>query len=73
VTVRVVDSGPGIPAAVQHRIFEPFFSTKKHGEGMGLGLDIARRIAEGHGGRITFESRPGRTCFTVTLPAAGKE
>jgi len=69
VRVRIIDSGHGIPDELKDRIFEPFFSTKQGGEGMGLGLDIARRIVESHGGSIEFESRPGRTVFTVTLPA----
>lgn len=65
--VRIIDSGPGIDDSIRDRIFEPFFSTKKTGEGMGLGLDICRKIVERNGGKIEFESRPGRTCFTVKL------
>lgn len=66
--VSIADSGPGIPERFQGRIFEPFFSTKPAGEGTGLGLDIARRLARDNGGDISFESRPGRTVFTVRLP-----
>ena len=69
VVVAVSDTGPGIPEDLKERMFEPFFTTKKPGEGTGLGLDIARRIAERHGGGISFSSVPGRTVFTVTLPA----
>lgn len=72
VRVSIVDSGPGIPEAIRGRIFEPFFTTKKQGEGMGLGLDICRRIVEAHKGTISVDSRPGRTEFVVTLPAAGE-
>jgi len=68
VSVRITDSGPGIPPEIQDRIFEPFFTTKTTGEGLGLGLDIARSMVERAGGTITFESRPGRTCFQVDLP-----
>jgi signal transduction histidine kinase len=68
--VSVTDNGPGIPADIQDKIFEPFFTTKKQGEGMGLGLDICKRIVEMHHGRISFESRPGRTEFIVVLPSA---
>ena len=70
--VDVVDDGPGIPPEVQPRIFDPFFTTKGVGEGSGLGLDIARRIVKmRHKGEIRFESRPGETCFEVTLPLYG--
>jgi len=68
VEVYVEDSGPGIPPEVQARLFEPFFTTKSPGEGTGLGLEICRKNAELHGGRIRFESEPGRTVFTVRLP-----
>ena len=70
VRISVIDSGPGVPATVQDRIFEPFFTTKKAGEGIGMGLDICRRIVGEHGGKIAFESRPGRTEFYVELPEA---
>jgi signal transduction histidine kinase len=70
VVVRVVDDGPGVPAAIRDRIFDPFFTTKPVGHGVGLGLDIARRIVERHDGWIELDSRPGRTEFRVTLPAA---
>ena len=67
--VSVIDSGPGIPEEIRERIFEPFFTTKKKGEGMGLGLDICKRIVELHKGTITFKSQPGRTEFLVLIPA----
>ena len=66
--VWVTDSGPGIPATVRDRIFEPFYTTKPAGEGSGLGLSISREIVDKHGGRIEVESAPGRTTFTVRLP-----
>ncbi len=68
VLVAITDSGPGIPADYQGRIFEPFFTTKGPGEGSGLGLSISRDIVVRHGGRISVESQPGRTCFSVRLP-----
>ncbi len=59
----------GIPADIQSRIFEPFFTTKPVGKGTGLGLDAVRRIVENrHQGTITFDSKPGRTRFTIYLP-----
>ncbi len=67
IIVSFSDTGTGIPESIRDRIFEPFFTTKKHGEGIGLGLDIARSIVEGAGGRIEFESVPGNTVFRVYL------
>jgi signal transduction histidine kinase len=67
--VEIVDTGTGIPAEVQARIFEPFVTTKPPGTGSGLGLDNARRIVEQrHEGTLTFETGPTGTTFQVTLP-----
>ncbi|MGH8992023.1 MAG: sensor histidine kinase [Acidimicrobiia bacterium] len=71
--VSLEDDGAGIPEDVQARLFEPFFTTKTVGAGTGLGLEIARRIVEAHRGTLAFTSEPGRTRFTVRLPAAGAE
>jgi two-component system NtrC family sensor kinase len=68
VVVEFEDNGPGIAAEVMPRIFEPFFTTKKVGEGTGLGLSVSYGIVQQHGGRLTGESVPGRTVFTVELP-----
>ncbi len=69
VSVEIGDDGPGIPAAVAPRIFEPFLSTKGVGEGTGLGLYLSKEIVEKrHGGSLTFTSVPGATTFRVTLP-----
>ncbi|MEW6278233.1 MAG: ATP-binding protein [Candidatus Eremiobacterota bacterium] len=74
VAIEVEDNGPGIPAEVQDRVLEPFFTTKPVGRGTGLGLSISHQILEAHGGDLTFTSRPGRTVFRATLPAeAGHE
>jgi signal transduction histidine kinase len=68
--VTITDTGEGIPADRLARIFEPFFTTKSGGTG--LGLSIARKVIEGHGGRITVQSRPGEgTTFDVVLPLDG--
>ena len=64
--VSVTDHGSGIGEELRERIWEPFFTTKP--TGTGLGLDICRVIVDGHGGRITLESAIGRTTFTVALP-----
>ena len=70
VVVRVVDNGGGIPESIREHIFEPFFTTKPVGKGTGLGLDIVRRLVRHNDGEIDVESRPGRTEFRVSLPAA---
>ena len=65
--IRIRDSGPGIPAELQEKVFEPFFSTKE--EGTGLGLSIAVRVVEQHGGRLAVKSEEGQgTTFIITLP-----
>ncbi|EMO66301.1 GHKL domain protein [Leptospira kirschneri str. 200803703] len=68
VVVEIEDNGPGIPAKIQDRIWDPFFTTKDQGEGTGLGLGIAKGIVEKHKGKITLKSNPGKTVFRVELP-----
>ncbi len=68
VRVSICDSGPGIPADVRKRLFEPFYTTKEPGRGTGLGLHISHNVVARHGGRLEVSTEPGRTCFTVTLP-----
>ncbi|HTL48456.1 MAG TPA: ATP-binding protein [Verrucomicrobiae bacterium] len=68
ITVKIQDSGCGVPDAVKTRLFEPFFSTKQ-GEGTGIGLAISREIVEKCGGSIQFESMPEiGTTFIIHLP-----
>jgi len=72
VEIAIQDSGPGIPAAIQARIFEPFFSTKAPGEGTGLGLPICRDILKGLDGELTLQSEPGAgATFVVWLAEDG--
>jgi two-component system sensor histidine kinase KdpD len=70
--MRVVDRGPGIPAAQRERIFEPFFRSDADGtghRGSGLGLAIVRGFVEGNGGRVWVESPPGHgTSFVLEFP-----
>jgi Amt family ammonium transporter len=67
VEIGIRDTGPGMSGDIKAKIFEPFFSTKE--EGIGLGLPIAQRIVEEHGGEIRVESSPGEgTTFYITLP-----
>ncbi len=67
VEISVSDNGPGIPADVKERIFEPFVTTRKMGTG--LGLAITKQIVNAHKGSIKVDSFPGGTVFTVQLPA----
>jgi signal transduction histidine kinase len=68
VVLHVIDTGPGIVPEVKDRIFQPYVTTKSGGTG--LGLPTARRLIEGHEGRIEVHSEPGRgTDFLVTFPA----
>jgi two-component system NtrC family sensor kinase len=69
VRLTMTDTGPGIPAEIQARIFEAFFTTKPAGEGTGLGLSLCRSIVEEHGGSIAMESTEGAgTTFIIELP-----
>lgn len=69
VSLRVADTGPGIPAEAVSQVFTPFFTTKRPGEGTGLGLAIAYRIAQGHGGQLLVKNDPGGgAAFVLRLP-----
>ncbi|MBL8730583.1 MAG: GHKL domain-containing protein [Planctomycetes bacterium] len=68
VTIRVTDTGSGMTPDVQARVFEPYFSTKR--AGTGLGLPTVRRVVEEHGGTLTLESEVGKgSQFSLRLPA----
>ena len=75
VVIEVTDSGTGIDASVRARMFEPYVTTKKQGEGgTGLGLATVWGIVENHGGRIeALDAKPHGTTMRVTLPAASAE
>ncbi len=71
-TVR--DNGPGIPADIAERVFEPFFSTKKVGEGTGMGLAVTHGIVRAHGGAIELQNSPGGgATFVIYLPTTDTE
>lgn len=75
-TIRIVvaDNGPGIPAAVRSRIFEPYFTTKAVGTGTGVGLAVCLGIVEAHGGTLVVDGGEGTgAVFTIVLPAASTE
>ena len=74
VTIEVIDSGAGIPAAIRDRIFEPFFSTKQFGTGTGLGLSMVFGFAKQSGGGIVVDGEEGKgACFRIYLPKADVE
>ncbi len=69
IVIHLRDSGPGFPPGIVEQLFEPFFSTKS--EGTGMGLAIARSIVEAHGGTLSGDNcEDGGACFTVRLPEA---
>ena len=73
VIVRVRDSGPGIPAEMQAHLFEPFYTSKPTGEGLGLGLVICASIVREHGGQLRAESSPGGAEFIFDLERSAEE
>ena len=69
-SIRIGDTGTGIPPEHLERLFEPMFTTKEIGQGTGLGLSICRAIIEEHGGEIAVKSTLGAgTTFSILLPA----
>jgi signal transduction histidine kinase len=67
--VEIGDNGPGIPSDVRDRVFQPFFTTKPIGKGIGMGLDLAWRVIVGrHGGTLNVESVPGASRFIARIP-----
>jgi two-component system sensor kinase FixL len=72
VAISVSDTGPGISTDARAKLFQPFFTTKR--DGMGVGLSISRTIIDAHGGEIRAETNPGGgTVFRFTLPAVSSE
>jgi C4-dicarboxylate-specific signal transduction histidine kinase len=68
IEVRVRDSGVGLPPASSNRVFEPYFTTKANG--LGMGLCISRSIVEAHGGHLDVEPCDSGATFVVSLPVA---
>jgi len=70
--ISIADTGPGVAADILPRIFEPLFSTKDFG--VGLGLPVVKQIMEQHGGGVSIDTNEDRgTCFTLSLPLTGRK
>ena len=70
IRIEIIDNGIGVSEENEDKIFIPFFSTKKCGQGVGLGLSIANSIMEEHNGTLSYEKSPLQTKFRVELPKA---
>ena len=69
IIISITDNGPGIPAHILDKIFQPFFTTKPTGQGTGLGLSLSYDIVKAHGGELKVETKEGEgTVFTIHLP-----
>jgi signal transduction histidine kinase len=70
-TIRVADNGPGIPPEIRTRVFDPFFTTRAHAGGVGLGLFVVEGIVRGNGGTVAIEESDRGSCFRIVLPRHG--
>jgi signal transduction histidine kinase len=73
VVVEIGDTGAGMSPETAEHAFDPFYTTKRVGEGTGLGLDISRRIVDRHRGDISIQTGPGETVLRVRLPVRGAD
>lgn len=73
VEIRVWDNGPGVSAAIEQKIMQPFFTTKPSGKGTGLGLSISLGIARDHGGSLALDRKVAPSCFVLRLPRLSLE
>ena len=72
ISFSVTDNGPGVPVELADKVLAPFFSTKKKQNAAGLGLTVVSGVAKQHGGTLRMESEPGKTTFTLLLPASSE-
>jgi two-component system, NtrC family, sensor kinase len=70
IRLEVADTGPGIPAEIMDRLFDPWVTTKPAGQGTGLGLAIVRDVVQAHGGSVSASNRATGASFVIDLPAA---
>lgn len=70
IKISVLDSGPGVPKAIENQIMQPFFTTKDIGQGTGLGLSIALGIARSNNGDLYLDREVSPSCFTLKIPVA---
>lgn len=68
ISLRVIDTGPGIPKDLKEKVFQPFFTTKPLGKGTGLGLSISYGLMKEQGGALLYERLENETCFTLIIP-----
>ncbi|MGZ3661871.1 MAG: sensor histidine kinase [Bdellovibrionota bacterium] len=68
VEIAVTDSGKGLPSELHEKVFQPFFTTKRAGEGTGIGLSISRKIIESHRGELFLDPKAANTRFVIRLP-----
>ncbi len=68
VAIVISDNGPSLPKAIQEKLFQPFFTTKKHNEGTGLSLSHGQQIIEGLGGKLYLDTQASLTSFVIELP-----
>jgi two-component system nitrogen regulation sensor histidine kinase GlnL len=66
IQISITDNGPGVADELQDHIFQPFVSTKR--DGQGLGLALVSKVAKAHGGLVEVRSKPGQTTFSILLP-----
>ena len=67
-TISISDGGRGVPEDIRHRIMDPFFTTKDVGKGRGLGLSVAKGVADSNGGRLWLDPDAAHTTFVIELP-----
>ncbi len=68
IEIRIMDSGKGVDAETQKRLFQPFFTTKEIGKGTGMGLSISLGLVQSHKGELVLDAQCANTCFVLTLP-----